>query len=94
MIAKQISVWTTLWYCKIWISWGLVPPRHSMKMLPKGAKESRKAVNKSVRAGVIFPVARIHRYLKKRSANKLRISAVAPVYKAAVLEYLTGQNMD
>lgn len=63
-------------------------------MKPKGSKENRKAVNKSVRAGVIFPVARIYRYLKNRSANKLRISAVAPVYKAAVLEYLTAEVME
>ena len=48
-------------------------------------------VSKSNRAGVLFPVARIKRYLKQTILKK-RISAAAPVYQAAVLEYLTGNT--
>ena len=45
------------------------------------------------RAGLQFPVARIARYMK---AGKYapRIGAVAPVYVAAVLEYVVGEVME
>ncbi|KAH0575794.1 Histone H2A [Spironucleus salmonicida] len=44
-----------------------------------------KAKSRSTRAGIIFPVGRIHRHLKEgRYAD--RISSDAPVYMAAILE--------
>merc|ERR1711920_936359 len=50
-------------------------------------KSSSRAVSRSAKAGLQFPVGRIARYLKKgRWAT--RIGAGAPVYCAAVLEYL------
>ena len=48
-----------------------------------------KGVSKSNRAGVIFPVARLHRFLKT-SRPKTRVSVGASVYTAAVIEYLAG----
>jgi len=40
---------------------------------------------------VIFPVGRMLRYIK-RDLPKYRIGVGAPVYLAAVLEYLTGEK--
>jgi len=58
-------------------------------MTGRGGKKRRQARSRSSRAGVLFPVARMHRYLSKVT-HKFRISAAAPVYQAAVIEYLTG----
>ncbi|KAF8629821.1 hypothetical protein AX15_003266 [Amanita polypyramis BW_CC] len=51
-------------------------------------KESR-----SNKAGLQFPVGRIHRILKN-SNYKYRIGAGAPVYLAAVLEYLAAEILE
>ncbi|KAK7041341.1 histone-fold-containing protein [Favolaschia claudopus] len=48
---------------------------------------------KSQRAGLQFPVGRIHRYLKQRTQRGFRIGAKAAVYTAATLEYLTAEDM-
>ncbi len=52
--------------------------------------DKKKAVSKSTKAGLQFPVGRIARYLKKGKYAE-RIGAGAPVYLAAVLEYLTAE---
>ena len=49
-------------------------------------------VSRSAKAGLQFPVGRIHRMLKERT--KLRIGAGAPVYLAAVLEYLAAEVLE
>ena len=48
---------------------------------------------KSRRAGLTFPVGRIHRYLK-RGKYAQRIGVGAPVYLAAVLEYLAAEILE
>jgi len=48
-------------------------------------------LSRSSRAGVIFPVGRMMRYLKK-GTYKYRIGVGAPVYMAAVIEYLAGKQ--
>lgn len=58
-------------------------------MSARGGKKKSKILSKSARAGVLFPVARMQRYLK-RDTHHFRIGAGAPVYMAAVIEYLTG----
>ena len=65
-----------------------------LKPYKMSGRQTRKRiiVSKSNRAGVLFPVARIKRYLKQTILKK-RISAAAPVYQAAVLEYLTGNTL-
>lgn len=56
------------------------------------AKKRQKNVSKSQRANVLFPVGRLHRYMKAGpGTRKLRIGVGAPVYAAAVIEYLTGE---
>lgn len=50
----------------------------------------KKPVTRSVRAGLQFPVGRIGRYLK-HGRYAQRIGTGAPVYLAAVLEYLAAE---
>ncbi|KAI3975153.1 hypothetical protein MKX01_038481 [Papaver californicum] len=53
----------------------------------------KKSVTRSVRAGLQFPVGRIGRYLKKGRYAQ-RIGSGAPVYLAAVLEYLAAEVLE
>jgi histone H2A len=59
----------------------------------KGEKSGKKAVSRSSKAGLQFPVGRVARYLKKGKYAE-RIGAGAPVYLAAVLEYLTAEVLE
>ena len=52
-----------------------------------------KAKSRSTRAGLQFPVGRIHRYLRKGNYAK-RVGSGAPVYLAAVMEYLTAEILE
>ncbi|KAF8336376.1 histone h2a variant [Cantharellus anzutake] len=49
---------------------------------------------RSQRAGLQFPVGRIHRFLKLRTQNNVRIGAKAAVYTTAILEYLTAEVLE
>ncbi|KAL7674610.1 hypothetical protein ACOME3_000887 [Neoechinorhynchus agilis] len=57
------------------------------------ATERSKTTTRSTRAGLQFPVGRIHRHLKKGNYGH-RVGAGAPVYLAAVLEYLTAELLE
>ena len=59
----------------------------------KGGKAKSKAKTRSFRAGLQFPVGRVHRYLKRGNYAE-RIGAGAPVYLAAVLEYLSAEILE
>ncbi|CAN1282988.1 Histone H2A [Linum perenne] len=56
----------------------------------KGGGPKKKPVSRSVKAGLQFPVGRIGRYLKKGRYSQ-RVGTGAPVYMAAVLEYLAAE---
>merc|ERR1712038_449681 len=58
----------------------------------KGGKGG-KSMTRSARAGVQFPVGRIARYMRHGGYAK-RIGAGAPVYVAAVLEYLCAELLE
>ena len=59
----------------------------------KGGGERKKAVTRSVKAGLQFPVGRIGRFLKKGRYAQ-RVGSGAPVYLAAVLEYLAAEVLE
>merc|ERR1711937_739471 len=52
-----------------------------------------KAKSRSSRAGLQFPVGRMHRLLRKGNYAQ-RVGAGAPVYLAAVLEYLAAEILE
>ncbi|KAB2071432.1 hypothetical protein ERO13_A08G209000v2 [Gossypium hirsutum] len=63
---------------------------------PAGGRKGgvkKKAVSKSVKAGLQFPVGRIARFLKKGRYAQ-RYGGGAPVYLAAVLEYLAAEVLE
>jgi len=59
----------------------------------RGKTAGGKATSKSSKAGLQFPVARVGRYLKK-GKFATRVGAGAPVYLAAVLEYLCAEILE
>lgn len=50
-------------------------------------------VSKSKKAGLNFPVSRIGRYLKEGRYSR-RLGLSAPIYLAAVLEYLCAELLE
>ena len=70
--------------------------RSSLKATMSGrgkGKSGKKAVSRSAKAGLQFPVGRIARYLKV-GKFATRVGAGAPVYLAAVLEYLSAEVLE
>ena len=59
----------------------------------KGKAQGTKSKSRSTRAGLQFPVGRIHRLLRKGNYAE-RVGAGAPVYLAAVLEYLSAEILE
>lgn len=55
---------------------------------------AKKQVSRSQRAGLQFPVGRVHRYLKGNMSKAERIGATSSVYLAAVMEYLTAEILE
>jgi histone H2A len=56
-------------------------------------KGGGKSVTRSARAGLQFPVGRVSRYLRK-GRYAARVGGGAPVYLAAVLEYLSAEVLE
>ncbi|KAG8487057.1 hypothetical protein CXB51_020707 [Gossypium anomalum] len=59
----------------------------------RGKPKSTKAVSRSHKAGLQFPVGRIARFLKAGKYAE-RVGAGAPVYLSAVLEYLAAEVLE
>eukprot|EP00092_Neocalanus_flemingeri_P046604 GFUD01052486.1.p1 GENE.GFUD01052486.1~~GFUD01052486.1.p1 ORF type:complete len:136 (+),score=32.58 GFUD01052486.1:31-408(+) len=64
-----------------------------MSAREKGGKVKSKAKSRSSRAGLQFPVGRIHRLLRKGNYAP-RVGAGAPVYMTAVMEYLAAEILE
>ncbi|KIL61069.1 hypothetical protein M378DRAFT_167427 [Amanita muscaria Koide BX008] len=59
----------------------------------KASGEATKSQSRSSKAGLQFPVGRVHRLLKKGNYAQ-SVGAGAPVYLAAVLEYLAAEILE
>jgi len=59
----------------------------------KGKASTSRPMTKAARAGLQFPVGRIARFLKQ-GRHAQRVGAGAPVYLAAVLEYLAAEVLE
>lgn len=59
----------------------------------KGGRGEKKSTTASAKAGLQFPVGRIGRYLRQ-GKYATRMGAGAPVYLAAVLEYLCAEILE
>ncbi|ODV89541.1 hypothetical protein CANCADRAFT_140435 [Tortispora caseinolytica NRRL Y-17796] len=57
------------------------------------AASGSKSQSRSAKAGLSFPVGRVHRLLRKGNYAQ-RIGAGAPVYLAAALEYLAAEILE
>ena len=68
---------------------------NNIKMSGKGngGRGDKKSTSSSAKAGLQFPVGRIGRFLKKGKYAS-RVGAGAPVYMAAVLEYLCAEILE
>ena len=56
-------------------------------------KKSAKGTTRSSKAGLQFPVGRVGRYMRQQRIAA-RIGAGAPVYMAAVMEYLAAEILE
>ncbi|CAL8238108.1 unnamed protein product [Merluccius merluccius] len=59
----------------------------------KAGTKAKGSLTKSTRAGLTFPVGRIHRLLRKGNYSE-RVGAGAAVYLAAILEYLCAEILE
>merc|ERR1712110_1362022 len=71
----------------------ILKKKYIMSGRGKGGKSKSKAKSRSSRAGLQFPVGRIHRLLRKGNYAE-RVGAGVPVYLAAVLEYLAAEVLE
>ena len=62
-------------------------------MAPKTAAKKGKSQSRSKKAGLTFPVGRVHRFLRTGRYSG-RVGAGAPVYMAAVMEYLAAEILE
>ncbi|MED6285289.1 Histone h2ax, partial [Characodon lateralis] len=59
----------------------------------KAASKPKSAMSRSTRAGISFPVGRIHRLLRKGNYSE-KIGMGAAVYLSAILEYLCAEILE
>merc|ERR1712137_92039 len=74
---------------------GKISGKLSGKSAGKVAGKMKKApTSRASKAGLQFPVGRIHRMFKSRTPSSGRVGSTAAVYAAAILEYLTAEVLE
>ncbi|PWZ53457.1 putative histone H2A variant 3 [Zea mays] len=73
---------------------GLLAAKTTAAKSAEKDKGKKAPISRSSRAGLQFPVGRIHRQLKQRTQANGRVGATAAVYSAAILEYLTAEVLE
>ncbi|OBZ74016.1 Histone H2A, partial [Grifola frondosa] len=92
--ASIISKRTNVWKGKsVWMIAYSCPYLSGKSASGKAGGEAGKSQSRSAKAGLQFPVGRVHRLLKKGNYAQ-RVGAGAPVYLAAVLEYLAAEILE
>lgn len=86
-MAKEVNI-IPLSFCRL----QFIEKINSYLFVFKG-KAKAKSKSRSNRAGLQFPVGRIHRLLRKGNYAE-RVGAGAPVYLAAVMEYLAAEVLE
>eukprot|EP00253_Pinus_taeda_P006827 PITA_06827 len=71
-----------------------VPQKGKSTIAANDKTERKNPVSRSFRAGLQFPVGRIHRLLKSKASSNVRVGATAAVYAAGVLEYITAEILE
>ncbi|KAI8325959.1 histone-fold-containing protein [Martensiomyces pterosporus] len=76
-----------------------MPAKSAAGPVPTGGKykaggSAKRVQSRSSKAGLQFPVGRVHRYLKRQTQSTTRVGAKAAVYTAAVLEYLVAEVLE
>jgi histone H2A len=68
-------------------------PQHDVKpkATPKVKSRAKSNVSRSKRAGLVFPVGKVHRQLTGKAP---RVGTSGSVYMSAVLEYLTAELLE
>uniref|UniRef100_A0A7S0ZT65 Histone H2A n=1 Tax=Noctiluca scintillans TaxID=2966 RepID=A0A7S0ZT65_NOCSC len=72
----------------------LAPLLPKCKHLSKGSKGSGKCSSRSSRAGLQFPVRRLHRCLKGHVPKDHRVGGLSGVFAASVMEYLAAEVLE
>lgn len=75
------------------ISVGIKAVTRFTAYLPKKSQKSKK-ITKAKKSGIIFPPSRVRSIIEKELVDykiNFRISSTAPIYLAAVMEYLTDE---
>lgn len=62
------------------------------KKNPKWGKSGK--ISRSIRAGVNFPVSRLHRMLKPYTTGNMRVSGTSAIFLTAVVEYLAAEVLE
>jgi len=69
----------------------LGPEAEKANKMKKSKQLKDPAKTRAVRAGLVFPVARIHQNLKKLVPSHCRVGGTAAVFMAAIIEYMVAE---